>query len=214
MLYLHTNLLYKVCMKDIMENNTSEKLRAYAEALDTLAKTKSKDIFPNKNHQHAVIAISTILKYSRHTFILFDDNLSGDISKYDEVISFQDSIIEFISRGGIIKIVIKDKYEEEKISTKLLNFLKLIIEIFPKQVELKLASKKFNESMKSLFNVDVNFAVGDKNKYRLELKGNSEEHSKREATGSFNNEEQAMEIINAFESVYDSCENYINNGSK
>ncbi len=191
-----------------MENSELESLKAYSKALDNLACNKSKDTFPNKNHKHASVALCKILKYSKNDFIIFDDDLKGDIVNHQEVVSFKDSLIEFISRGGKVKIVISDKYDDED-DKNLKDFLKLLIEIFPDNVELKIASTEFKASMRKIYNEKINFAIGDNNKFRLELFGNNSVDNKtRKAVGSFNNEAVTNKLLSVFSSNYSSCLDY------
>jgi len=184
-----------------------KQLSAYSDALDNLAKNNSNDTFPNKDHKHASIVLSKILKYSKSTFILFDDDLKGDIVKNDQVVSFRDSLIEFISRGGSLKIVISDENDDDDASLK--SFLKTLVELFSEQVELKLASSEFKESMKKIYGEKINFAVGDTNKYRLEKYGdNSVDKKTGTAIGSFNNEQTSRLLLKAFYFNYNSCLSY------
>jgi len=186
-----------------------KRLKEYSEDLDNLARSESTDTFPNKNHQHASIAISKILKYSKKSFVLFDDDLQGDVVNNEAVVSFRDSIIEFISRGGNVKIVISDKNDIDDV--KLRVFLEVLVELFPEQVELKIATSKFKKSMKSIYGEKINFAIGDNNKYRLEMFGeNPTDLKTRKAKGSFNDEKLVYELLNTFNDNYSKhCNNYI-----
>lgn len=178
-----------------------ENLKQYSAALDNLARNNSTDVFPNKDQQHAAIAIAKILKYSKESVVIFDDDLKGDIVNHDYVESFRSSVIDFLNRGGVLKIIISDKKEEDE---NLQMFLKVLQKLFPNQVYVKLAMPKFKTSMREIFNEKINFVVGDKNKYRLERFGeNKVEEKTRQATGSFNDEEVARKILNVFNAKYD-----------
>ncbi|WP_406683334.1 hypothetical protein N1F78_11635 [Seonamhaeicola sp. MEBiC1930] len=191
-----------------MKEKELKTLVEYSEALDNLAKTKSTDVFRNRDHQHAAILLSKILRYSKNSFILFDDDLKGDIVKHDEVESFRNAVINFISRGGNIKIVISDKDANDDLAFR--EFLFILTELFPEQVELKLAKPEFKASMKEIFGEKVNFAVGDTNKFRLEtFENNSKENKTRKAMGSFNDELMASTLFDAFHTNYESyCMEY------
>ncbi len=190
------------------EEKKMKGLKAYAQALDYLAKNKSTDTFPNKDHQHAAIAISKILKYSKNSFVIFDDDLKGDITNHTEVVSFRDDLIEYISRGGNVRIVVSDKDPSDDKDLKM--FLEILSELYPEQVKIKLASPSFKKKMKSLYDEKINFAVGDKNKYRLERFGNYPTSEKdRKANGSFNDQESiAQHLLENFNLEFNSCENY------
>lgn len=183
-----------------------DELKRYSEALENLAKNNSNHVFPNKNHKHAAIAISKILKYTKEEFILFDDELNGDISSHDEVESFEKSLISFMSRNGKAKFVVSDK--SAKVS-KLETFLVNVSELYPTQLEVKLASSLFKSNMRDVFKEKINYALGDDNKFRLEKFSNNPIHLKtREAEVSFNNKEVVKKIKNAFEDSYDSCTSF------
>ena len=190
-----------------MKKNELEKLKEYSKALDNLAKNSSKDKFPNKDHKHAAIALSKVLKYSNESFILFDDNLNGDVVKFNEVESFKKSLLDFISRNGKVKIVISDKNKKDNFELKL--FLEVVSELYPNLVFIKIASKKFKSEMRKIYNEKINFAIGDDNKYRLEKFGENHVDDKtRSAEGSFNNYDVVEELKNVFEYNFGNCENY------
>lgn len=191
-----------------MTNFNREKLTKYSIALDDLAKNNSTDIFPNEDRQHAAIAIATILKYSKKSVVIFDDDLKGDIVSNDQIESFRSSVINFVSRKGQLKIVISDKNEESD-NQELKYFLETLTELLPRQVFVKLATPEFKTSMKAIYNEKINFLVGDNNKFRLEKFGeNSIEQKTRKATGSFNNETIATELLDAFNQKYVDCKDY------
>jgi hypothetical protein len=188
-----------------MKERELSRLIAYAEALDNLAKNKSTDTFPNKDHHHAAIAISKILKYSNYDFILFDDDLKGDIVNKDSVVSFRDSVIDFIRRGGNLKVVVSDKNDTDDLNLR--YFFEALRELFKNQVELKLATPEFKSQMKTVYKEKINFCVGDADKYRLELFDNIEKKT-RKAKGSFNDPKIAGELLKQFYEVYPICTEY------
>ena len=103
-------------------------LQNYAKRLELFAVLKSEKPYSNKNHEHAAIALSTILKHARNEFVIFDDNLHGDIAKHEEVLSFKDSVIAFLSGGGKLRIVIGDKFDDDSIEFK--RFLRVLLDVF------------------------------------------------------------------------------------
>lgn len=185
-------------------NKDINQLIKYSSDLENLAKHNSSDIFPNKDHKHASIVLSKILQHSKNDFILFDDDLKGDIVKHNEVESFKDSLSSFVNRGGNLKFAISDRNPNDDVG--LTSFLETIQELFPKHVSIKLATPKFKNAMKEIYNEKINFAIGDKNKFRLELFGNTSVDSKtREAKGSFNNEKVVDELLKVFNAHYSDC---------
>jgi len=183
-----------------------KKLNDYSKWLDILAKSNSTQVFPNKDHRHAAIAISKILKYSRNSFFLYDDNLSGDISTHNEIESLDSSLIEFISRGGKVKIVIGDKSSKGETSD-FENDLSILSTVFSDQIEVKLASDQFKSQVKDIYGNHINFTIGDNNKFRLE---HIDTERKASAECSFNNREIVREISSVFNSVYNTCLPYFN----
>ena len=189
-----------------LDKEKIKKLKAYSKSLDVLAKTKSKDIFPNQDYQHAAIVLSKILEYSDMKFLLYDDDLKGDIVNNQDVVSFKHSVIEFISKGGKLSFVIDKKTDND--DPLLVRFLALLKKAFPNQVKIKLASIAFKESFFKLFNGHVNFAVGDKNKFRIEYLDNCLQERTANAICSFNNEEVSTIISEHFYRNIHSCNEY------
>ncbi len=190
-----------------MTDSEIRKLKQYSEALDGLAKNNSTDIFPNRDSEHAAIAIAKILKYSNEKVIVFDDDLKGDIVNNSTVESFRSSVIDFLSRKGKLQVVISDKspYDDEELRL----FLEVLIDVFPQQVSVKLASSSFKTSMKEIYGEKINFVIGDTNKFRLEKYGNNNPNNKtREAKGSFNNKEITNKLLSIFNTNYSSCKDY------
>lgn len=185
-------------------------LEQYAKSLDILAKNNVKDVFLNRNHKHASIVLSKILKYSKNSFVVFDDDLRGDIVNHDEVVSFKDSLINFISRDGNVKIIISDKTDYD--NKNLVFFFRIINKLYPKNVSIKLASSEFKDSMRSIYGEKINYALGDNNKYRLEKFGNNSTEAKaRIAEGSFNNTEVPSKLLKVVDEYYNTCSEYFNN---
>jgi len=190
-----------------------EQLKRYSALLDNLARHNSSDTFPNKDHKHASIALSKILKYSKKDFILFDDDLKGDIVNNDAVESFKDSLLDFISRDGKVKIVLSDKNQND--DRELVSFIEIIQDFYPKQVQVKLAAPEFKSAMKEIYKEKINFAIGDQNKYRLEKFGEKPVDNKtREANGSFNNQSVVEQLLNVFNAHYEGCSDYFENDKK
>lgn len=193
---------------EIIDSIKLEELKEYSSHLEFLANSNSEFVFPNKDDKHAAIAISKILKYSKNDFILFDNDLSGDVTKNEQVESFEKSLFGFISRYGNVRIVVEKKYNKEETS-KLEDLLLNLSEIFPEQIEVRHASPEFKSKIKEIYNENISFVVGDNNKFRLELQGKDDNcEITREATCSFNNRKLPKKINGVFNSHYKSCEAY------
>ncbi|MDD7887873.1 hypothetical protein [Flavivirga sp. 57AJ16] len=194
--------------ESLYEKKKIEELEEYSRDLEFLAKNNSEVIFPNRDHKHAAIAMSKILKYSKNDFILFDNDLSGDVTQNEQVESFREALFEFIGRNGSIRIVAGKKYNNGETS-ELENYLSNLTQIFPERIEVKHASLEFKSKIKEIYNENISFVVGDNNKFRLELQGNDDNcEITREATCSFNNKRLPEKINSVFNSNYSSCTPY------
>jgi hypothetical protein len=187
--------------KDIELSN----LIRYDESLANLAVNKSPVKFPNKDPKHAAIALVNILKYSHKDFIIFDDNLEGDIVKNTEVVSFKDALKRFLRKGGKAIFVIHEK-ESEKDDIELIAFLKSLTEVYPETMIIKKASADFISEMEKKNGEDVNTAIGDNRMYRIE-KGNRNNKT-REATVCFNDEKVVKELLIVFNTYINSFDDY------
>ena len=190
-----------------MTDEELAQLFEYENNLEILAKNSSRDTFDNRDHKHASIVLGKILKYSTSEFILFDDDLKGDIVNNDQVVSFKSSLIDFIARGGKIRMVISHELKED--DEELKYFLINLSELYSSQFQIKLASIEFKKAMKAEFGEKINFAVGDSKMYRLEKYGHlSSETRTREAQGSFNDQGISSSLTQVFNAKYEGCHNY------
>lgn len=172
-------------------------LKIYSETLENLARSKSSEIFSNKDDKHASIAIQKLLKYTKEKFILYDDDLKGDIFTDENSGNISTTLINFIAKGGEFTIILKEKID--KIS-KFGNTLRLLNKFFSSQVKVLIASDNFKNDLKEKFEgCELNFAVGDKDMFRLEK---HEGNLLREAKVSFNNKYYPNKILGVFNKDY------------
>ena len=169
----------------------------YRKSIEILAKTESKLIFKNSNSQHASIVLSNLINTSKDNVFIYDNDLSGDIGGHSE--ELLTSIIEFVKSKRILKIVINELGGENYFQDRLLE----LKERFANFLNISIASEAFKQSIKKQFGVDLNFAVGDKSKFRIEHDANGE----RKAFCSFNNTEYSKMINQLFENNVNSCQN-------
>lgn len=186
-------------MNTIEEETELYHLKEYAESLDNLALSKSLEKFPNKNPKHAAIALTKILKYSHEHFIIFDDNLHGDIVNNIEVVSFIDTLKRFLRRGGTVVFVIREG-ESDKDDKSLITFLKTLTELYPTRMKIKKASDDFIAEMEKKKGKDINMAIGDNTMYRIETgkKDSDKNTNTRQAEVCFNNKEVVDELSSVF----------------
>lgn len=185
-------------------------LKEYAKRLDNLARYKSKQTYTNKDHKHAAIALSTILRHSEEEIVIFDDNLNGDIVNHEEVLSFKKSLIEFLSKGGRLRMAISDKCKNDDES--FILFLEALEKVFFQNVEIKLANVQFKAEMKKIYGEKINAAIGDGFMYRLELYGEEKpENKNRNAIISFNDEEVSQKLLFIFNNNFNNCDKYFQN---
>ena len=182
-----------------------EKLKEYSEAINELAISKSSLEFSNKNSKHASIVIATILNYSKNEVLIYDDNLSGNISEHKEIFSLEESIEDFVVRGGKLHIVLS---ESREILSSLGKKLEFYTEFFKENISVSLASDIFKNSV--LFEEkNVFFSVGDKKMYRIENQTNPENRLGK-ADGSFNDEKTSKKLYDNFMLALNTCEPYFN----
>jgi len=177
-------------------------LHNYAELLDWLGKTKSQLAFRNDNKADALTAIQKLMEYSDREFFLYDQSLEGDVAFQNADRTFRRSSLEFISRGGHIKLVIKSKFNENAV---LSNELRVLRAVFPNNFEIKKASEAFNSAVDKFVGEKANFAIGDNNKYRIETNTGLVSN---EAYSCFNDKEKVKKIKKEVIAHYSSCHDY------
>lgn len=197
-------------MNTINKDTELSNLIKYDDCLEVLAISKSSVNFPNKDPKHAAIALTKILKYSQDNFIIFDDNLSGDIVKNKEVVFFEDALKRFLRRGGKVVFIIRETQSDTD-DKELIALLKSLTEIHPKTMIIKKASDDFISKMEEKKGEDVNMAIGDNSMYRIET-GNRNDKT-REAKVCFNNEKVVSELLIVFNTYINTLDDYFNSNS-
>lgn len=172
-------------------------LESYKNSVEILAKSESNLIFKNSNHQHANIVLTNIIKYSKKTLCIYDDNLSGDIADMDP--NFITELTELIkNKGTILKICIKEICKNNnKFQTQVIDFSRK----YPGKVKIKIASRQFRDEIIRNFESDLNFAIGDEKMFRLEY--GDPTLSERKAICSFNNEEYSVKLSSIFNKYFE-----------
>lgn len=186
-------------------SDKTKTIEDYKNSVQKLAELKSSHVFQNSNLNHAAIVIATMLEHSFKEFIIYDDNLSGDIADKNEQVYA--NLGKFIERGGRLRVVV-DSVQDK--SNRVYKLLEEMHGLYPTRVDLKYASKEFVEAVKNLrinnqSDREINFACGDETSFRLEtLRG------KREAYCSFNKPEVAKVLGNVFNKYIENCDSVLN----
>jgi hypothetical protein len=182
----------------------------YEAAVKRFAQKKEEFEFSNKDNQHASIVISTILEYTQEVR-LFVKNLDGSVTDIPNIMNigsnesrFITALRLFIAAGKTIKIAVKERNEIDK-ESKIYIFLMEVVQRFPEQVEVKLATEGFIEKQKEGFTVadpfiDFYYMVGDKTSFRINFN-----RDKHEATCNFNDKPIASQLTLNFDKYYPLC---------
>lgn len=181
--------------------NVKDELEGYIEAVKQLAELNSDFMFNNSSPKHAAIVLSVMMENAGKEFLIYDDNLKGDLEM--EYKGFLPSLIKYVRKDGVLKIVIDDNALQDSDIYKTLKELK---GSNPKNVFVKVANKEFTNVIQSRFGQSVNFAVTD-NSFRLEesdIKGTA----KRKAICSFNNSKISGKLRKVFEDQFDYCPDF------
>ena len=178
-------------------------LENYKKSVEILALTESKLVFKNSYHSHANIVLTNIIKYSKKSICIYDDNLSGDIANIDK--QFITELIETIrNKETVLKICVKDNCQFNNFQTEIVNLSKS----YPDKIYIKIASQEFRESIVKSFESDINFAIGDDKMFRLEY--GDIEANERKAFCSFNNEEYPSKLSKIFNTYFEKLNPFLN----
>ena len=186
-------------VKTEQASTPQEKLEHYAKAVEVLAKSKSEFVFPNSSPDHAAIVISMMMKYSCDEVSIYDDCLNGDVTDKNPDLFFN-SLAYFLSKGNKLNISVRDEHSIKR-SHDLCVRLKEYAEQYPNKIEIRKANDKFKKSIITHFKKDINFAVGDKKSYRLEIASDG-----RKAECSFNRPDYAKKLYSIFKENFSTCE--------
>lgn len=189
----------EMTMKPFDKENKDD-LLTFKEAIRNLAELKSNFMFNNSNPDHAALVLTTMLEYSHKEFVIYDDNLSGDLANRENDFYYQ--LEGFVERNGRLKIVVDEvKDKESRIYQALVEMHKE----HPERVSLRLASKDFQASVHELLihgvkHKDLNFACGDSTSFRLEA-----DRGERKALCSFNRPDVASVLVSTFDKKFNTC---------
>ncbi|OFX38378.1 MAG: hypothetical protein A2X08_16355 [Bacteroidetes bacterium GWA2_32_17] len=181
-----------------MDSNAN--LKMYSIAVENLAFFNSEHIFRNSSRNHAAIVVSTMLKYSKDEFRIYDNNLSGDIA--DKFYQFYINLNKFVEIGKFIKIVVDDISD---FNCEIYKKLKVLHSTHPNKVFLAISDKIFRDNIFKLYKSNLNFAIGDKKSFRLEEINVNKKIEERKAFCCFNNDKYPNQLINIFDNNFGTC---------
>lgn len=174
-------------------------LETYKIGVENLAATNSKFLFSNSQPDHAAIVLTTMLKHSSKEFLIYDDNLSGDIIKNDNE-DFFNSLKQYVSDGKVFKIAIKRIDDDD---CKLHHTLTHLKREYPNSVFAKYADTNYSEKIDKLFGEPIYFAVGDGKSIRIENAIGQAEPLPRKAICSFNKTDFGDKLKEVFDNGFE-----------
>jgi hypothetical protein len=181
-------------MKHTIDSNIEE----YRNYIEQLAIEGKKLTFSNRGEQHALIAISTIFKYSKKELLIFAGDLCGKVATNQLYIN---NIEKFLNKNGHIKILL-DSYSDasnfKETNNSLFEIFKYSNFFKPNSIVVK-SSKvilKLGENSEQ-----IHFTVGDDAMFRLER-----DTKTFAATGSFNDIEFCSILKTNFNDIFDNPE--------
>lgn len=131
------------------------KLDWYRNHLKVLSLKKGVQEFPNPDKDHAIIALSSIIKNAETEVKIFAGNLSGSIGTSTE---YRDSIVDFLDSNKKLKVILKTLPALSDTYFWLLN----LSVMYPNSVEVKTNPDHFLDSS------DIHVTISDGTHYRVE----------------------------------------------
>ncbi|MEQ9264154.1 MAG: hypothetical protein RLN81_02970 [Balneolaceae bacterium] len=167
----------------------TDTLANYLEIYKKLSERESSEIFSHKGNMQSAHIMGLIFRSSVSHVRMYVGDFNGDVSNNQFYI---EELKDFIDRGGTLDVLIE---EDNLIKSDAFTFIQAYSG-FRETVSIKQAdiNKRitFGEEEKP-----IHFTVGDLDKFRLEL--DIENYS---GIASFNNQEFAHKLANAFDSLF------------
>ena len=171
----------------------AEKLEAYKEAVDFMARVGSPSVFPNMDRQHASFVMGALIRHAENRISIYEDKLDGDLCKLNpEIVQY---LIDKIVDNVRVDFVIRD-------STKQGSDIEILLEKLSVRENLTVcvASPEFQTAIEHEFGEHNRFAVVDGKGFRLET--NIHE---RAAICSFNKPQRAQSLQQLFDRALSTC---------
>lgn len=177
-----------------MQRYMGESLDEYRTYLENLAAQKSPTLFSNGGKDYASILMSILLKNTTHSVHMFCEGFKPDLIKQHD---YWEALTEYLNQKDkeLHVIVNTNSYCDQLPLQTLFNVQRARGN---DSIQVRLISEEGREKIKKQFNGALNnFAVFDKNMYRLEY-----EPSDYKAFGSFNDPKDSELLLNLFNEVF------------
>ncbi len=201
-----------------MSHQNLEALKAYETYIQILAKYRSEIEIENFDSPHASIVIKNIADISKREVLIYDNDLSGDLSgnnyeaenfpnEYDKFFKEKkkellESFHNHLEKGQVLKIVVRDGSEKDSEVYKKLN---KAVKRYPVNLSVLEASPEFTKAVINARSKDINFVVGDSMSYRIEPKTADLDNVSRKAVVCFYGPKLAKVFREVFEANLSSC---------
>jgi hypothetical protein len=186
----------------IIKTNTPEMANnkvdvGYLNYVEMVASEGRDETFFNSGSEHAAIVMSRIFKYSKEVKI-YCGGFTGEVSKNSLYVS---ELTNFLLRRGKLTVVAeKDSNYLTNGNNPIYLLLKTVYNIgLNTNIKVYTTTKKVNWP---LINKDIHFAVGDKNKIRIET-----DTTNFTAKVNFNSQKEAIGLIDEFNKLINDTQN-------
>jgi hypothetical protein len=190
-------------MKKVDQNNVEQPridtkdIEKYKIAIEYLAKSQSKLIFPNESALHAAVVLGNMLQYSEREVRISDGNLKGDIADLS-CSGFQEKLNAFINSDKRLSIIVtSDSFDP---NSEIYKSLKILSKEKGDRFVVKKMSTESTLKIEKLFPKIKSFAIGDDKSFRLEvMEQKNEGQPVRNALCSFNRHDIAERLLTIFD---------------
>lgn len=170
--------------------NWSEEGQEYSKAVKALLKEKTFTVFPNVGSEQAAIVMSYLYDNSEKTMRIFSNSFSGAYSNHSIYLR---SLDNFLLEKKTIYVLLDNEPSDKSIAfEKILSY----INDNPEKGYIKVVDPNYKTILSNKFadNKMLYFAVGDENKYRLEI-----DNITKESFSSFDHKKVAKQLISIFD---------------
>lgn len=172
------------------ENTEVMDIETFRKNVELFAENKKSFIFSNPGIEHAAVVLCAMARHAEKSFMVYDENLEGDITQGT---NFYEELDLFIKRGGVFSIITKSHPVNNDSKKKILdlkaNYGSLVEICYIDQEKVK----KGGFDTKLIKNC---FTVVDGLGYRLEY-----DFENRKAFFNFRDEKQATELTDKFKKI-------------
>ena len=171
-------------------------LKDYKDYLDGLIKARSGIIFTNGGKEHASILMSKMFEQTSHEIRMYCEGFKPDLIATDTYLA---ALKAYLESGRVLSVLIEDN---SYVNAEPFNLLR---EERNKRgdstIQYRLINGDSQEIIKNFSKGHCNFAVFDKDKFRLEISP-----KEYKAVGSFNSPDNAQALIDVFDKAFDKAD--------